>query len=57
MLEILSKVGIWAVVGIAAYVAYRWLSSSRESKLTDYERELKDVLTSDQYKVKGRFEE
>ncbi len=57
MIEALEKIGIWAIAGIAAYVVYRWVSRPRDSALTNYEREMQEVLTSDVYRVKGKFEE
>ncbi len=52
-----QRIAMWALAAVAAYIVYRWLFMSRESSGTDYEQELKKVLTSDKYKVKGRFEE
>ena len=47
MLVVLVLVGIYA-----AFVALRLLKSGK----SDHERDIERILTSDQHKVKGRFE-
>ncbi|MBI2143426.1 hypothetical protein HYU20_03745 [Candidatus Woesearchaeota archaeon] len=57
MIDWQQRVAMWVLAGVVAYVTYRWLFVSKESSATDYEQELQKILTSDKYKVKGRFEE
>lgn len=52
-----QRAAMWVLAAVVAYVTYRWLFMSKESSGTDYEQELQKILTSDKYKVKGRFEE
>ncbi len=52
-----QKVVMWIVAAVAAYIVYRILFSAKEPSLTRYERDVEEILTSDKYKVKGRFEE
>lgn len=52
-----QSIVIWVLAAVAAYIAYRWLFASKEESGANYERELKQILTSDKYKVKGRFED
>ena len=52
-----EKIAAWIVAAIAAYVIYRWLFSAKVSSLSSYEHDIEEILTSDKYKVKGRFEE
>ena len=52
-----QKVVVWIVAAVAAYIIYRVLFSAKEPSLTRYEREMEEILTSDKYKVKGRFED
>jgi hypothetical protein len=46
---------MWIAVLLAAYIVYRVLSSFSK-KSSDYDKELEEVLTSEKYKVKGRYE-
>ncbi len=57
MIDWQQKIAMWVLAGVIAYIMYRWLFASKESPATNYEQELKKILTSDKYKVKGRFEE
>ena len=57
MAEWQQRVAMWVLAAVVAYVTYRWLFVSKESSGIDYEQELQKILTSDKYKVKGRFEE
>ncbi len=54
-----QKIIVWIVSALAAYLFYRWLfgSATKEQPLSRYENEIEEVLTSDKYKVKGRFED
>ncbi|MBI2550629.1 hypothetical protein HYV83_05655 [Candidatus Woesearchaeota archaeon] len=52
-----QKVAIAVLAAVIAYVAYRIFFSSKDASLTRYEQEVEEILTSDKYKVKGRFEE
>ncbi len=52
-----QRIAMWVLAGVIAYVTYRWLFVSKEPSAPDYEQELKKILTSDKYKVKGRFED
>ncbi|MBI2141300.1 hypothetical protein HYU16_02650 [Candidatus Woesearchaeota archaeon] len=52
-----QKIIMWIVAAAAAYVAYRLLFSSKDASLTSYDRQVDEILTSEKYKVKGRFEE
>ena len=57
MIDWQQRIAMWVLAGVVAYVTYRWLFASKESRGADYEQELQKILTSDKYKVKGRFEE
>ncbi|MBI2565218.1 hypothetical protein HYV79_04505 [Candidatus Woesearchaeota archaeon] len=47
----------WALgILIASYIIQKYLLS-RKNTSSLYEKELNDILTKDEYKVKGRFEE
>ena len=54
-----QKIAMWALTAVVAYITYRWLfvSKAQSGTGTDYEQELQKILTSDKYKVKGRFED
>ena len=52
-----QKIAVWILAAVAAYIIYRVLFSAKEPSLTRYEREMEEILTSDKYKVKGRFED
>ncbi len=52
-----QKIAVWILAAVAAYIIYRMLFSSKQASLTGYEQEVEEILTSDKYKVKGRFEE
>ena len=57
MVDWQQRIAMWVLAVVVAYIAYRWLFVSKESSGTDYEHELQKILTSDKYKVKGKFEE
>ncbi len=48
---------VWLLAGVAAYIIFRLLPSSKQSPEANYEREIEHILTSEKHKVKGRFEE
>ncbi len=52
-----QRIAMWVLAAVVAYITYRWLFVSKEESGADYEHELQKILTSDKYKVKGRFEE
>jgi uncharacterized membrane protein len=55
-MEFLETRLLIAVVGLAAfYIAYRMFSGIGKNERV-YKESLNKVLTSDEYKVKGRFE-
>ncbi len=56
LFENFLKVGIFLAAALVFFVAHRWLSKLRENSPSSYERELNEVLTSDAYKVKRKFE-
>jgi hypothetical protein len=57
LVEILQQVGIWIVVAISAYFVYRLIfGSGKDAKAADYDNQINEILTSDKYKVKGRFD-
>ena len=59
-LEIVEqRILIWIVSAAAAYLFYRWLFGARDrvQSVSRYETEIEEILTSDKYKVKGRFED
>lgn len=57
MIEAVPKVAVWMAFGVAAFVVYKWLSARQAAPVTPYERDLNEVINSDKYKVKGRFED
>lgn len=57
MVEILPSSIMLAVGAAAAYVVFRWLSTPKSGGMTAYEQEMNEILTSDKYKVKRKFEE
>ena len=59
MVDWQQRVAMWALAAVVAYITYRWLFASKEQSQSgaDYEQELQKILTSDKYKVKGRFED
>lgn len=57
MADLEQRIAMGVLAAVAAYIAYRWLFVSKEPAAPDYEQELKKILTSDKYKVKGRFED
>lgn len=57
MADLEQRIAMGVLAAVAAYIAYRWLFASKEPSTPDYEQELKKILTSDKYKVKGRFED
>ena len=57
MIDVQQNMVIWVLAGVATYFVYRRFFSSKETSLTDYESEIDEILTSDKYKVKGRFED
>lgn len=57
MVALDQKIAVWVLAAVAAYIIYRLFFSVKEPSLTRYEREMEEILTSDKYKVKGRFEE
>lgn len=57
MIDWQQSIAMWALAAVAAYIVYRWLFVSKESVAPDYEQGLQKILTSDKYKVKGRFED
>ena len=52
-----QRIAMWVLAAVVAYITYRWLFVSKEESGADYEQELQKILTSDKYKVKGRFED
>ena len=54
-----QRIAVWVVSAVVAYFFYRWLFGigAKESSLNRYETEIEEILTSDKYKVKGRFED
>ena len=52
-----QRIAMWVLAAVVAYITYRWLFVAKEQSGTDYEQELQKILTSDKYKVKGRFED
>ena len=54
-----QKIAVWIISAVAAYLFYRWLFGIglKKSSPNRYESEIKEILTSDKYKVKGRFED
>ena len=54
-----QRIAVWVVSAVVAYFFYRWLFGigAKESSLNSYETEIEEILTSDKYKVKGRFED
>ena len=56
-MEIFANSAMFAVGVAAAYVVFRWLASQKDGSMTAYEQEMKEVLNSEKYKVKRRFEE
>ena len=46
---------ILATIVVSLYILYL-ISRLLKPKKSDYEKELDTILTSDQYKVKGKFE-
>lgn len=56
-MDILPNVVMFAVGVAVAYVIYRWLAVHKDGSVTAYEQEMKEILSSDEYKVKRRFEE
>lgn len=57
MIEILPNAGMLLVGVGAAYVVYRWLFRQKDGSPTAYAQEMEEILNSDKYKVKRRFEE
>ena len=51
-----QTVAMWILGAIAAYLCYRWLFATRPGP-SSHEREMDEILTSEKYKVKGRFED
>ncbi len=52
-----QRIAMLALAAVAAYITYRWLFASKAPSAPSYEQELHKVLTSDKYKVKGKFED
>ena len=52
-----QRIAVWLISAVVAYFFFRWLFGARESPLSRHETEIEEILTSDKYKVKGRFEE
>lgn len=51
-----QTLAMWILGAIAAYLCYRWLFATQSGN-TSYEREMDEILSSDKYRVKGKFEE
>ncbi len=57
MAETLQQVLMWAAAVIAAFVVYRlFFGPKKNPSASTYERQIDEILTSEEYKVKGRFE-
>ncbi|HLD97119.1 MAG TPA: hypothetical protein VI934_02135 [Candidatus Nanoarchaeia archaeon] len=54
-----QKIAIWIISAVAAYLFYKWMfgRAVKGQPLNRYETEIEEILTSDKYKVKGRFED
>jgi len=48
---------IWAGSVVAAFIVYRLIFNQRPHQPTsDYDRKINEILTSEKYKVKGKFD-
>lgn len=49
---------IWVGLSIAAiaYVVYRIMTAPQRELSTEFEKEVNEILTKDEYRVKGRYE-
>ncbi|HIG98619.1 TPA: hypothetical protein HA231_04315 [Candidatus Woesearchaeota archaeon] len=52
-----QKFLLWIAAAMAAFVVYRLVFRAKEPAVASYEREIEEILSSDKYKVKGRFED
>ena len=54
-----QNIVVWILSAVAAYMLYKWMFSraAKEQPLSRYEHEIEEILTSDKYKVKNRFED
>ena len=54
-----QRIAIWIVSAVVAYFFYKWLFGigAKGSSQSRYETEIEEILTSDKYKVKGKFED
>ena len=52
-----EKILVWIVAGVISYIIYRKFFSEQRPAATAYDTQINEILTSDKYKVKGRFED
>ena len=51
-----TKLLLWIGAFFVAYIAARILFYYTSDRKTEYEKQVKKILVSDKYKVKGRYE-
>ena len=57
MVALEQNIAVWAASAVIAFILYRVFFGSTGAAPSSYEHEINDILTSEKYKVKGRFEE
>jgi hypothetical protein len=53
---LLQQVLVWVGAVVLAFVVYRFLFGGKETESDKYDRQIDKILTSEKYKVKGRFD-